>query len=99
MKLYNEIKNEVRNVMEAEANSLAWKQEARTRMKDVTALITAAKKVNKDIEIDGVELVKKIRAEIENENENAAANLEPTDPDGYMKEEFASEAPVSPEAE
>ena len=107
MKLYNEIKNEVRNVMEAESNSLAWKQEARNRMKDVNALITAAEKVNKDdegksIKIDRVELVKKIRAEIE--AENAAATEEPTDPDAYMTREVengeeTAETPEAPEAE
>lgn len=61
IKLYQEIRNEMANVMEAEANSAAWKQEGRTRMKDVTALITAAKKVNKGIEIDAAALIKEIR--------------------------------------
>lgn len=61
IKLYQEIRNEMANVMEAEANSAAWKQEARTRMKDVTALITVAKKINKGIEIDAAALIKEIR--------------------------------------
>ena len=85
MKFYNEIKNEIRNVIEAEENSAAWKLEARNRMKDVNALITAAKKVNKEIEIDAVELVKVIRAEIAAEKEAAQ---EATDPDAYMSREL-----------
>lgn len=64
IKMYDVIKEEVRNVMEAEENSAAWKTEARSRMRDVNALILAAKKINKDIEIDGKALVAEIRAEL-----------------------------------
>lgn len=73
MRLYNEIKVEMQNVLEAEENSKAWKDEARVRMKDVNALIVAAQKVNKDIEIDRAELVKEIREELTAEAEEAAA--------------------------
>lgn len=84
MRLYAEIKTEMENVLEAENNSKAWKDEARNRMKDVNALIVAAQKVNKDIEIDRAELVKEIREELTADAE------EPTDPDAYMSEEFAN---------
>ena len=81
MKLYEEIKNEMRSVLEAEENSLAWKQEARTRMRDVSTLISAAKKVNKGMEIDAKELVAEIRAELDKEAEEAAAVEDAADPD------------------
>ena len=77
IKLRQEIKNEVKNVIEAEQASAAWKTEARARMGDVNALITAAKKVNKEITIDGKELLDEIRAELAAEAEEAAANEEP----------------------
>ena len=69
MRLYNEIKTEMLNVLEAENNAAAWKQEARFRMRDVNALIVAAEKVNKDengepIKIDRKELIAEIRAEL-----------------------------------
>ena len=64
IKLYNEIKEAVSVVMEAEANAAAWKQEARERMKNVNTLIAAAKKINKGQEIDANELIEKIRAEL-----------------------------------
>lgn len=64
MRLYEEIKNEMRNVIEAEENSKAWKIEARIRMKDVDALITAARKVNKGMEIDKATLIATIREEL-----------------------------------
>lgn len=67
LKLYNEIKAEVRNVIEAEEAAASWKVEARERMKDVSALIVAAKKVNNGIEIDQKELVDFIRSEIAEE--------------------------------
>ena len=76
MKLYGEIKNEMRSVLEAEANALAWRAEARFRMRDVNTLIAAAKKVNKDIEINAKELVATIRDELEAE---AEANAEAVD--------------------
>ncbi len=64
IKMYEVIKDEVRNVIEAEENSAAWRAEARSRMRDVNALILAAKKINKDTEIDAKELVAQIRAEL-----------------------------------
>ena len=73
MKMYDIIKEEMKAVLEAEENSKAWKDEARTRMKDVNALITAAKKVNKDTEIVAADLVAEIRAELSTEAEEAAA--------------------------
>ena len=80
--LRQEIKNEVKNVIEAEQASAAWKAEARARMGDVNALIIAAKKVNKETEIDGKELLAEIRAELAAEAEEAAANEEPSDSEG-----------------
>lgn len=77
MRLYNEIKTEMQNVLDAENNAAAWKAEARNRMKDVNALIVAAQKVNKDLTIDRAELVKEIREDLTNTEE-------PTDPDAYM---------------
>ena len=73
MRLYNEIKVEMENVLEAENNSKAWKDEARVRMKDVNALIIAAQKVNKDMEIDRAELIKEIREELAAEAEEESA--------------------------
>lgn len=77
MRLYEEIKNEMRNVIEAEENSKAWKIESRIRMKDVDALITAARKVNKGVEIDKAVLVAEIRAELAAEAEEESAYEEP----------------------
>lgn len=71
IKLYNEIKNELINVIDAENNAAAWKHESKLRMRDVSALITAAKKVNKGIEIDGKKLLDEIREELDSETENA----------------------------
>lgn len=45
MKLYNEIKEAMATVMEAENNSKAWKQEANNRMKDVRLLINTSLKI------------------------------------------------------
>ena len=64
MKLYNEIKAEMENVLEAEENAAAWKREAAARMKDVGALIVAAQKVNKGVTIDRKELIAEIRADL-----------------------------------
>ena len=89
MKLYDEIKNEMRSVLEAEENSRAWKQEARVRMTDVSTLIRAAKKVNKDMEIDAKELLVEIRAELDKEAEEATAYEEPAE---------ETEAAADPEA-
>lgn len=88
IKLYNEIKAELLNVIDAENAAAAWKQEARNRMKDVSALIVAAKKVNKETEIDAKTLIDFIREEIAAENEEEPA--EPTDPDAYMDRETAT---------
>ena len=76
IKLYNEIKAEVLNVIEAENATAAWKNEARNRMKVVNALIVAAKKVNKDAEIDAKTLIDFIRNEIAAENEEIAETPE-----------------------
>lgn len=81
MKLYAEIKNEMRSVLEAEANALAWKAEAKFRMRDVSTLIAAAKKVNKDVEINAKELIAKVRAELEAEAAENAEAVEAGDPD------------------
>ena len=93
IKMYDIIKDEMKNVLEAEENSKAWKSEARSRMRDVTALITAAKKVNKGIEIDNAELVKAIRDEIAAEIEEASAYADEEEP-SYPEEteEAGSEA-------
>lgn len=64
IKMYEVIKDEVRNVIEAEENSAAWRAEARSRMRDVNALILAAKKINKGTDIDAKALVAEIRAEL-----------------------------------
>ena len=81
MKLYNEIKAEMKNVIEAENNAASWKREADARMKDVGALIVAAQKVNKDVTIDRKELIAEIRADLnptavepEPEPENATSD-------------------------
>lgn len=46
MKLYNEMKEAMQEVMNAEANARAWNQEARALMKDVDVLIRAAQKID-----------------------------------------------------
>lgn len=75
MRLYEEIKIEMENVLEAENNSKAWRDEARVRMRDVNALIVAAQKVNKDMTIDRAELIKEIRADL------TEADVPEADPD------------------
>ena len=64
MKLYPEIKAEMENVLEAEANAAAWKREALARMKPVNILIRAATQMNPDIKIDRKELLSEIRADL-----------------------------------
>ncbi len=85
LKLYNEIKNEMRGVIEAEMYSAEWRQEARNRMKGVSALIVAAKKVNKGTEIDQKELIDHIRSEIAAEvaDTEGEDTEEAADPDAY----------------
>lgn len=86
MRLYNEIKAEMLNVIDAEDNAAAWKKEAAIRMKDVNALIVAAQKVNKEITIDRKALIQQIRDEITAETEP----MEPADPDAYLYREAAA---------
>lgn len=88
MRLYEEIKTEVASVIEAEDASKAWKAEARIRMKDVDALVAAARKVNKDMEIDKAALVAEIREELAAEAEEAAAFEDETEED-YPEEDDA----------
>lgn len=69
IRLYDEICTEMQNVLEAENNAAAWRAEARVRMRDVSALIVAAEKVNKDengnpIKIDRKALIAQVRAEL-----------------------------------
>lgn len=64
MKLYAEIKEAYAEVLEAEDNSLLWKEEAKARMKVVDAHIKAARIVNPDMKIDRAELIKKMRSEL-----------------------------------
>ena len=89
MRLYEEIKAEMATVIEAEEASKAWKQEARFRMKDVNTLISAARKVNKGMEINVRELVEEIREELAAEAEEAAE----------YEEEPAEEIPAEEAAE
>ena len=89
MRLYAEIKAEMATVIEAEEASKAWKQEARFRMKDVNTLISAARKVNKGMEINVRELVEEIREELAADAEEAAA----------YEEEPAEETPNAETAE
>lgn len=78
IKLYNEIKNEMRNVISSEENSRAWGKVAREQMVDVKALITAAKKLNKDTEIIPALLIEEIREDIAAEADSEApADEEP----------------------
>lgn len=91
MRLYNEIKVEMENVLEAENNSKAWKDESRVRMKDVNALIIAAQKVNKDMEIDRAELIKEIREELAAEAEEASAYEDEEIPEAPDDEEETAE--------
>lgn len=46
MKLYNEMREAMSEVMKAEANARAWAQEARALMKDVDVIIRAAQKID-----------------------------------------------------
>lgn len=69
LSLYPHIKDAVASVLEAENNSLAWKQEAKERMKDVAALVTAVKKVDKLEALDTKELVSFIKKELTEEEE------------------------------
>lgn len=89
MRLYEEIKTEVASVMEAEDASKAWKAEARIRMKDVDALIAAARKVNKDMEIDKATLVAEIREELAAEAEEEAAYEEGDSEEDYPQTPYA----------
>lgn len=69
LSMYPHIKDAVASVLEAENNSLAWKQEAKERMKDVAALVTATKKVDKLEALDMKELVSFIKKELTEEEE------------------------------
>ena len=71
IKLYQEIKNEMRTVIESEENGRAWMKLAREQLVDVKALITAAKKLNKGVQIIPQQLIDEVRADIAAEKEAA----------------------------
>ena len=83
MKLYPEIKAEMENVLEAEANAAAWKREAQNRMKPVNILIRAASQMTPSIKIDRKELLDEIRADLTPESpaEDAPEAEEANTPD------------------
>ena len=70
IKLYENMKEAMASVIEAENNANAWRVEARNRMKDVNILIAAEKKINKDTEINPKEIIAKIREELAPEVED-----------------------------
>jgi len=98
MKLYPEIKAEMQNVMEAEANAAAWKREAAARMKPVNILIRTAAQLNPSIQIDRKELLSEIRADLTPESpaEDDTAEVEETEAEA---EETEAETPDENEAE
>ena len=65
--LYNEIKARVQAAMDAEGNAQAWKDIAKECMADARTLISTAKKLSKDQEIDPKALIDFIKAEIQAE--------------------------------
>ena len=85
IKLYENIKEAMISVVEAEEAANGWKAEAKERMKDVNILIAAAKKVNKDTEIDTKALLAAIREDIAAEYEEAED--EETEDDEATEEE------------
>lgn len=94
MKLYNEIKEAMATVLEAENNSKAWKQEANNRMKDVRLLINTALKITpfpKDAE--GNVLAPSVNDIISQVREELTAPANEADPDQEYIDEFKQDHP------
>lgn len=89
MKLYEEIKAAMSEVMEAEQNAKAWAIEARTRMKSVDVIIRAAQKIDPEAAKLGLNEIKgMVRADL-------TPPTESTDPDEYLERETATAEPVN----
>lgn len=74
MKLYNEIKEAMQEVMNAEANARAWQQEARSLMKNVDTIIRAAQKIDPEAAALTIpEIKKQLREDLTAEPEAAEA--------------------------
>lgn len=97
MKLYNEMKEAMREVINAENAAKAWNMEARALMKNVDTIARAAQKIDPEVrELSIMEIRAKLREELMTEA-NAAA--EPTDPDDYLTREVLNEDPAEPAEE
>lgn len=93
MKLYNEMKEAMKEVLNAENASKAWAIEARALMKNVDTIARAAQKIDPEAkELSIMEIRAKLRADLMAEVEAAA---EPTDPDNYLERETATAEPVN----
>lgn len=89
MKLYNEIKEAMVTVLEAENNSKAWKQEANNRMKDVRLLINTSLKISNFPEGEAPsvnDIISQVREEL-------TAPVNEADPDQEYIDEFKQDHP------
>ena len=85
MKLYNEMKNAMAHVIEAEQNAAAWKQEAADRMRKVYTLIRA-EQIASETKLNRKTVIDQLRAEFapateEPETEAPEADAEPETPE------------------
>lgn len=95
--LYNEIKARVQAAMDAEANAQAWKGIAKEEMGNARTLISTAKKLSKDQEIDPKALIDFIKAEIA--DESAPKSDADTDLTDYRPGDFPASENNSDEVE
>lgn len=96
MKLYNEIKEAMATVLEAENNSKLWKQEANNRMKDVRLLINTSLKISTfPQDAEGNEQIPSVNDIISQVREELTAPVNEADPDQEYIDEFNQ---VHPEA-
>lgn len=88
MKLYEEIKAAMSEVMEAEQGAKAWAIEARTRMKSVDVIIRAAQKIDPEAAKLGLNEIKAmVRADLTPETVTAVDPAEPEDTDNVTPAE------------
>lgn len=91
MKLYNEMKEAMQEVMNAEANARAWNQEARALMKNVDTIARAAQKIDPEArEMTIMEIRAKLRADLTPKAEEAEA-AEPATEEAEPATETAAE--------
>ena len=96
MKLYNEMKEAMQEVLNAENAAKAWAMEARALMKNVDTIARAAQKIDPEAKAMTImEIRAKLREDLLAEAEAATEPVEATDPDEYLERETATSEPAT----